>query len=206
MTDGREEHWEGVYATRSTTDVGWYEAQPAASLRLIETTALGPASAVIDVGSGASSLVDRLLDRGFTDLTLLDVSQHVLDEVRRRVGERGARSVRLVRDDVLTWVPDRRYDIWHDRAVLHFLTEPTDRSRYVEIAEWAVREDGALIVGTFAEDGATQCSGLPVVRYSAPDLAELFCKNFVLVAHERAEHITPVGVAQPYTWILLRRT
>jgi hypothetical protein len=206
VTDGREKHWEGVYASRSTTDVGWYEPDPATSLRLIESTALGPTSAVIDIGSGASFLVDRLLDRGFTDLTLLDVAQPALAEVRDRLGERAARSVRLVRHDVLTWAPDRPYDIWHDRAVLHFLTEPADRSRYVEIAECAVPAEGALIVGTFAEDGATQCSGLPVVRYSAPDLAALFCKGFVPVAHERAEHITPVGVAQPFTWILLRRT
>ncbi len=185
--------------------MGWYEPEPATSLRLIETMASSSASAVIDVGGGASLLVDRLLDRGFTDLTVLDVSQHVLEEVRGRLGERGAQVV-LVRHDVLTWAPDRPYDIWHDRAVLHFLTEPAERDRYVEVAEQAVRENGAVIVGAFAEDGPTQCSGLPVVRYSAADLANLFRKSFVFVAHERVEHVTPTGVVQPYTWIVLRHT
>jgi SAM-dependent methyltransferase len=200
-----EEHWEGVYATRPSAELGWFESEPSTSLRLVESVASGTATAVIDVGGGASLLVDRLLDLGYTDLTVLDVSQHVLDEVRDRLGDRRA-SVNLVHDDVLTWLPARSYDIWHDRAVLHFLTQPAERERYVQIAERAVRENGVVIVGTFAEDGPTQCSGLPVTRYSATDLATLFCTSFVPVARERAEHVTPTGVVQPFTWIVLRRT
>jgi ubiquinone/menaquinone biosynthesis C-methylase UbiE len=198
------EHWDRVYATKSTTGVSWFQREPAVSLRLIKSVAAGAPSSVIDIGGGASVLVDRLLDRGFTDLTVLDVSQHVLDEVRDRLGKRGA-SVMLVRHDVLTWAPDRKYDIWHDRAVLHFLTEPAERERYVQVAQRAVSEDGALIVGAFAEDGPTQCSGLPVARYSAKDLANVFSENFVLVTHEQEEHVTPAGVVQPFTWVVLRR-
>jgi trans-aconitate methyltransferase len=121
------EHWERVYATRSTSEVSWYEREPSTSLRLIQRAA-GRASAVIDVGGGASFLVDDLLVRGFSDVTVLDVSRHALDEVETRLGARRA-SVNLICRDILAWVPERRYDIWHDRAVLHFLTDPIDRDR-----------------------------------------------------------------------------
>ena len=200
----RAEHWERVYATRPTSEVSWYEREPATSLRLIERVASGAASRVIDVGGGASFLVDGLLARGFSDVTVLDVSQSAVDEVETRLGERAA-SVKLVCGDVLTWAPDGRYDIWHDRAVLHFLTDPIERDRYVELAESAVRDNGALVVGTFADDGPTQCSGLPVVRYSPQDLANMFSTGFALVADEREEHITPAGVIQPFAWVVLRR-
>ena len=200
----RAEHWERVYATRSTSEVSWYQPEPSTSLRLIQRMASGTASAVIDVGGGASLLVDGLFARGFSDVTVLDVSQHALDEVKTRLGERAA-SVNLVCHDVLAWVPERRYDIWHDRAVLHFLTDPIDRDRYVKLVEKAVQDDGALVVGTFAEDGPTQCSGLPVLRYSLAELANVFSTSFTLMADEREEHTTPAGVVQPFTWVLLRR-
>jgi 2-polyprenyl-3-methyl-5-hydroxy-6-metoxy-1,4-benzoquinol methylase len=200
----RADHWERVYSTRSTSEVSWYEREPSTSLRLIEGVASGTAGALIDVGGGASFLVDRLLARGFRDVTVLDVSRHALDEVEKRLGEQAA-SVNLVCSDVLTWATDRRYDIWHDRAVFHFLTDPIDRERYVELAERAVKDDGALVVGTFADDGPTQCSGLPVIRYSPQDLASVFSTSFALVSHEREEHLTPAGVIQPFTWVVLRR-
>jgi len=201
----RAEHWERVYATRSTSDVSWYEREPSTSLRLIRRVAAATKSSVIDVGGGASLLVDGLLARGFGDVTVLDVSQHALDEVEKRLGER-ARNATLVCRDVVTWEPDRRYDIWHDRALLHFLKDPTDRDLYVELAERTVRDDGALIIGTFADDGPTQCSGLPVLRYAPAELARVFSTSFTLVAHEREEHTTPAGVIQPFTWAVLRRT
>jgi 2-polyprenyl-3-methyl-5-hydroxy-6-metoxy-1,4-benzoquinol methylase len=144
------------------------------------------------------------LARDFTDITVLDVSQHALDEVEERLSQQ-ATSVSFVCTDLLTWTPQRNFDIWHDRAVLHFLTDPTDRARYVELAARTVRDNGALIIGTFADDGPTQCSGLPVLRYSPPDLAKLFSSNFALVADEREEHTTPEGLIQPFTWVALRR-
>jgi 2-polyprenyl-3-methyl-5-hydroxy-6-metoxy-1,4-benzoquinol methylase len=199
------DHWEGIYASTAATDLSWYEPEPAASLRLIEELAPGPSRAVIDVGAGESLLVDSLLARGFTDVTVLDVSRHALDEVEERLGGR-ASGVNLVCSDVLQWTPDGRYDIWHDRAVFHFLTDPIERDQYVELAERAVRDDGALVVGTFAEDGPTHCSGLPVVGYSPRGLAEVFSASFDLVTHEREEHTTPGGAMQPFTWVVLRRT
>src|SRR5438445_8928788 len=125
-----EDHWDGIYASTAATDLSWYEPGPAASLRLIEQLAPTPSHAVIDVGAGESLLVDSLLARGFTDVTVLDVSRNALTDVERRLGE-GARHVTFVHQDVLTWTPNRQYDIWHDRAVFHFLTERTDRDRYV---------------------------------------------------------------------------
>jgi len=201
----RAQHWENVYATRSTSEMSWYQREPATSLRLIESTASAKADKVIDVGGGAAFLIDGLITRGFDDVTVLDVSQHALDEVEERLRER-ASSVNLVCSDILQWTPEGRYDIWHDRAVLHFLTDPIERNHYVKLAERSVRDDGALIVGTFAEDGPTHCSGLPVLRYSPQDLAEVFSASFDVVTHEREEHTTPAGVIQPFTWVVLRRT
>jgi SAM-dependent methyltransferase len=198
------DHWEQIYAARPSTEVSWYEPEPATSLRLIEALAPRPESAVIDIGGGASFLVDRLVERGFTDLTVLDISAHALDEVRERLGSR-ADLVSLVHADVVTWRPDRRYDIWHDRAVFHFLTDPSTRNGYVNLAAKSVRAHGALIVGTFAEDGPTHCSGLPVTRYAPEELASVFSTSFALVEHEREEHLTPGGILQPLTWVTLRR-
>jgi SAM-dependent methyltransferase len=200
----RAEHWEQVYAAKPPTELSWYQREPNASLRLIETAAPSPAAAVIDVGAGASTLVDRLLTDGFNDLTVLDISQRALDEVAARLhGNVG--QVRLVRHDVLTWEPDRGYDVWHDRAVFHFLTEPAARDRYIDVVGRAVRSGGALVLGTFAEDGPEHCSGLPVSRYSPPRLEELFSGRFTPAQREREDHVTPTGVVQPFCWIVLRR-
>ena len=203
MTDGAK-HWEGVYTTRPLTELSWYEREPAASLRLVRQVATGPSAAVVDVGAGASRLVDHLLGYGFGDVTVLDLSQRALAEVRARLGER-ARDVTFVQQDVLTWEPVRQYDVWHDRAVFHFLTERVARDRYVEAAARTVRAGGSLVLATFAEDGPTQCSGLPVERYSAQGLDEVFAGSFSLVEHERHEHVTPGGTVQPFSWVVLRR-
>jgi SAM-dependent methyltransferase len=198
------EHWEHVYATRSSTEASWYQREPTASLRCIEAIAPGPSASVIDIGAGTSTLVDRLLADGFTDLTVLDISRHALDEVAARLGKDSNR-VRVVCHDVLTWEPDRRYDVWHDRAVFHFLTERAARDRYVELAARAVRSGGALVLATFAPDGPEQCSGLPVSRYAPRDLEDVFAEHFTLIEHDREDHVTPSGAVQPFSWIVLRR-
>jgi SAM-dependent methyltransferase len=200
------DHWRRAYRTRPPTELGWYERVPAVSLRLIEIFAPQPArsTALIDVGGGASRLVDTLLERGFEDVTVLDVAAEALAQVRARLGDtRGA--VRLIEHDVLSWTPDRDYDMWHDRALFHFLVQAADRARYVEIATQTVRPEGVLILGTFADDGPDHCSGLPVVRYAARDLASGF-EGFSLVWDERDDHVTPGGVVQPFTWAVLRRS
>jgi hypothetical protein len=163
-----------------------------------------PSAAIIDLGAGTSMLVDRLSDAGFVDLTVLDISAHALDEVARRLGPRATRA-RFICQDVLSWQPERQYDVWHDRAVFHFLSEEAGRSSYVSVAALAVRAGGAVIVATFAEDGPTRCSGLPVARYSADELADAFAPGFEPVHAERELHETPAGEVQPFTWMILRR-
>jgi 2-polyprenyl-3-methyl-5-hydroxy-6-metoxy-1,4-benzoquinol methylase len=199
-----DEHWETIYRSRSSTEVSWFQRSPRTSVQLIESAASSHSAAVIDVGGGASLLVDRLAERGFTDLTVLDLSDHALDEVRRRLATKAA-AISFVHHDVLTWSADRLYDVWHDRAVFHFLTESDDKDRYVEQVHRALHEGATAIVGTFAEDGPTHCSGLPVSRYSPEQLDSAFDGAFTAVRHEREEHITPNGVMQPFTWVVLRR-
>jgi len=199
------DHWEQIYATRPAAELSWYQRDPATSHRLVIAAAPERSAGIVDVGSGTSALVDRLLDDGYRDLTLLDLSAHALADVRTRLGER-ARAVTFVPSDVLDWSPSRTYDVWHDRAAFHFLTDDTDRARYIDIAREAVRPGGALILATFASEGPTHCSGLPVRRHSAHDLAAAFGAAFAVESSEREEHVTPAGVVQPFTWMVLRRS
>lgn len=197
-------HWDAVYGGKPASDLSWYQERAATSLRLVELA--DPAhGSVVDVGAGASYLVDGLLDAGWRDVTLLDVSHEALDLVRSRLAARAA-DVSFVVADLLQWPPDRAYDVWHDRAVLHFLISPADREQYVRLASRAVAPGGALVVGSFAEDGPEQCSGLPTARYDAPALAAVLGPAFALEHHEREEHLTPWGAVQPFTWGVLRRT
>lgn len=203
MTGAAQEHWDAVYRTTAPDDVSWFQARPATSLRLLSEVA-GQADAVLDVGAGASTLADELLDAGWADVTVLDVSEAALAQVRDRLAGRHP-EVRVVVADLLRWVPERTYDVWHDRAVLHFLTDEGDRARYARTAALAVPSGGHLVVGAFAEDGPPRCSGLPTVRYGALQLAAVLGDTVDLVHAEREEHRTPGGVVQPFTWVVLRR-
>ena len=203
MTDHTGEHWDHVYATKAADSVSWFQARPEPSLRLIEEFG-DTTGSVLDVGAGASTLADELLAHGWRDVTVLDVSSEALHIVQGRLASHGV-SVSAVVCDLLEWVPQRTYDVWHDRAVLHFLTQPEDWARYIETATHAVRLGGHLVIGTFAEDGPTHCSGLATARYSADELGTLFTTGFVLKHVERTEHHTPEGSPQPFTWVVLQR-
>jgi Methyltransferase domain len=196
-------HWDEVYASKREDAVSWYQQMPTTSLRLLGRWGPPPAS-VIDVGSGQSRLVDSLLDGGWHDITLVDVSSEALGAVRGRLGAQ-ASDVAMVSTDICTWTPRRRFDAWHDRAVFHFLVRPEDRDRYVATATKAIAPSGVLVVGAFASDGPPQCSGLPVTRYEAPDIAAVFGHGFALVHHERESHVTPSGSTQTFVWTVLRR-
>jgi SAM-dependent methyltransferase len=174
------------------------------SLELIGATGADPGTAVVDVGGGASRLAATLLERGWSDLTVLDMSDVALRAARTALGA-DAERVAWVRTDVLDWSPARSYGLWHDRAVFHFLTDPGLRERYVATASRALPAGGHLVIGTFAEDGPPTCSGLPVARYDAAALAAAFGPGFHLVADRRDAHRTPSGSAQPFTWVVLRR-
>ena len=197
------EHWDAIYSTKASNEVSWFQATPTTSLRLLERWA-SPAGSVLDVGSGASTLVESLLDAGWADVTVLDISRKALNEVRNRLGRR-ATEVFFVTADVRFWQPHRTFDAWHDRAVFHFLVEPADRDRYVAATTQAVAPGGVVVLGTFAADGPTQCSGLPTARYDTDGLAGAFGPAFVLEHAEREEHTTPAGAEQPFSWVVLRR-
>lgn len=195
--------WDQVYAEKAVDDVSWYQSRAEVSLELITT--YGRPGALIDVGAGASVLADQLLASGRTDLTLLDVSATGLEETRRRLGA-AADEVAFVVADLLTWRPSRQYATWHDRAVFHFLTDPADRDSYVRTVASALVPGGVLVLGTFAEDGPEQCSGLPTARYDAASLAAQFSDGFGVVTTTRELHRTPWGGEQSFTWVVLRRT
>jgi SAM-dependent methyltransferase len=198
----RPQHWDRRYSGAGATGVSWYQPEPAMSLALIDRLRVPKAAPVIDVGGGASFLVDRLVARGYTDLTVLDVSSTALEIARRRLDDAGR--VRWLHEDIMTWQPERRYALWHDRAVFHFLTNAAERAKYLTIMRQALGDSGALIIATFASDGPERCSGLPVARYDATDLQRLL-DGFTVVESSREEHVTPAGIVQPFTWIAAHR-
>jgi trans-aconitate methyltransferase len=200
MTDTIRSHWQAVWATKAPEAVSWYQPDPATSLALVEAAGTRPDEAVVDVGGGASLLVDRLLDRGFTDLTVLDVAAAALAHGRARLGER----VAWVEADVLAWRPGRRFGLWHDRAVFHFLLEDEDQQAYRRVLEAAVAPGGQVILATFAPDGPERCSGLPVRRNDADGLARALGPAFTLLEQRREEHRTPGGALQRFCWCRFR--
>jgi len=201
----RHAHWENVYLTNSERAVGWFEETPAISLELIHATGVDTGASIIDVGGGASRLVDALIDQGYEAITVLDLSEQALAASRARLGSKGRR-VQWIAADVTTWEPPQRYDVWHDRAALHFLTDPKEQAAYAERVSRAVRVGGHVIVGTFAPDGPERCSGLPVVRHDATTLTTLLGSSFALIETRRHDHRTPTGTTQKYQFSRFRRT
>ncbi|GAB3034469.1 class I SAM-dependent methyltransferase [Oleiagrimonas citrea] len=205
MNASRQDHWQTVYRGTSEQQTSWYRPHLDASLRSIDALDLPHDAPVIDVGGGRSTLVDDLLDRGFRDLTVLDLSEAALAQSRARLGAQTA-SVHWLADDVTeTEMPAARYALWHDRAVFHFLIEDIAQQRYLDAAAHATREGGYVIVATFAADGPERCSGLPVARYDAGTLAARFAPHFECVDACRDVHRTPFDTEQPFTYLTLRR-
>lgn len=202
--ESRRSHWENVYTSKSEDEVSWFQENPAPSLALIAEAGAGPRSAIIDIGGGASRLVDGLLDRGFADVTVLDLAAAALDTAKARLGERAGRAHWLVAD-ATNWQPPRTYDVWHDRAAFHFLTEAHDRDAYLVRLRQAVKIGGHAIIATFALEGPEKCSGLPVERYDAARLAQTLGPGFKLLHSERDEHATPWGAQQRFQFSLFQR-
>jgi 2-polyprenyl-3-methyl-5-hydroxy-6-metoxy-1,4-benzoquinol methylase len=200
----RKQYWEGIYSKKPADEVSWFQKHANRSLDLIHSTGLGKDAAIIDVGGGASTLVDDLVAEGYTDVTVLDLSVAALNVAKVRLGER-ERTVHWMSEDI-TRAAFRMHslDIWHDRAVFHFLTDPSDRRAYVERVMWAVRPGGHVIIATFGENGPTMCSGLPVVRYNAGSLHDEFGGGFVLLKHEEEIHHTPAGKSQQFIYCYCR--
>lgn len=202
MTTTRDpaKHWDDVYRRTPSEQTSWFQRRPDVSLRLLA----GTPGSVVDVGAGMSHLADHLLRGGRTDVTLVDVSSEALDAVRERLGP-DTPGVAFVTADIVGWEPGRTFDCWHDRAVFHFLTDPAAQATYVETAARLVAPGGVVVLGTFAPDGPTQCSGLPTARHAPDDLAALFSPDFTLEHAEREVHRTPRDAEQVFTWVVLRR-
>ena len=200
-----KEHWEKVYSTKAATQVSWFQEHAAMSLQLITRHNVPLSAAIIDVGGGASTLVDDLLDAGYRQITVLDLSGAALATAQARLGER-ASLVQWREANVLeVEMPAQGFDVWHDRAVFHFLTTEQERQAYVQQVLRAVKPGGLVIVATFAEDGPTQCSGLPVMRYDANDLHAQFGAPFATLGHEKESHMTPGGNEQKFVYCFCRR-
>ena len=200
-----KDHWEQVYSSKPIDGVSWYQEHAEQSLRLIAATGVPLSAAVIDVGGGASTLVDDLVAHGYSSISVLDISAAALGAAKARLGA-AAQRVHWLEGDITTLVlADNAYDVWHDRAVFHFLTTAEQRHAYVQRVLAAVKPAGHVIVSTFAEDGPLQCSGLPVMRYSADGLHAEFGAPFELVRHEREEHRTPSGSIQKFIYCYCRK-
>ncbi len=195
------DHWNAVYASRSDQEVSWFETEPSTSLELLDLLGVSPADSVLDVGGGRSTLVDRLAERGHRDLSVLDLSDTALAAVSSRLAP-GA--VRTIVADVTTWRPTRRFDVWHDRATLHFL-DAEHVGAYVATLHDALSLHGGVVLGVFAPDGPDSCSGLPVTRYDAAGLTTLLGEQFTVVHQRRTSHTTPWGSRQSFQWIAARR-
>ncbi|MFO1303655.1 MAG: class I SAM-dependent methyltransferase [Burkholderiales bacterium] len=198
-------HWEKVYRTKRPDEVSWYRPHLTLSLTLIETSQAGRDARVIDVGGGESTLVDDLLDRGYGHLTVLDVSSTALEVARARLGKRASRVEWICADITTAPLPEGHYDVWHDRAVFHFLTSAEDRAAYVRRVARAVKPGGLVIVATFGPEGPAKCSGLDVVRYGPDSLHAEFGPRFELAAHYTELHTTPAGAIQQFTYCYCRQ-
>ena len=200
----RKEHWEQVYSSKPSDRLGWYKPRLQTSLEWITTLGLGPGEPVIDVGGGASTLIDDLLDEGYSSITVLDIAEPALDLLKARLGEKSTAVNWLCADITRIDLPENAFELWHDRAVFHFLTEAKDRERYRENLCRALRPGGHLIIGTFAPEAPPKCSGLPVQRYDLDLLRETLGKEFELQRHQKEMHVTPGGVEQMYLYCEFR--
>jgi SAM-dependent methyltransferase len=203
QSESRQAHWQNVYTKKGENEVSWFQENPAPSLELIAQIGAPPASAILDIGGGASRLVDHLIDLGFQDVTVLDLSEAALEAAKARLGSLAAQ-VHWIVADATVWEPQKAYDVWHDRAAFHFLTEDRDRAAYVARLERALKMGGYAIIATFALDGPERCSGLPVVRYDPAGLGQILGRAFQLVHARRHAHATPWGSDQSFQFSVFR--
>ena len=202
--DSRQAHWDHVYVAKPERELSWFQENPEVSLELIRASGTPKDAAIVDVGGGAPRLVDALLAEGFCDLTVLDISERALGSAQSRLGSEAAR-VRWISTDVTAWEPARSYDLWHDRAAFHFLTEEVSRQAYAARVMRAVRPGGHVIIGTFAPNGPERCSGLPVMRHDAASIGAVLGKRFALIESRPHGHMTPDGRIQRFQFSLFRR-
>jgi SAM-dependent methyltransferase len=192
-------HWESLYAEKKPAEVSWYQSHPQHSLALIGDTSIGTAAGIIDIGGGASTLVDHLLQDGYRDITVLDIARTAIEQTRERLGNL-SQQVTWVEDDVTGYSPGRTFDIWHDRAVFHFLTHDRDRDLYLEALHHTLKPGGQAIIATFSDIGPSQCSGLDIMRYNPESLSLALGPQLHLVETLTEEHRTPDGGLQQFVY------
>ncbi len=203
MSFDKKNHWESIYERKMPTEVSWYQAEPAVSLKLIASTGIGNESEIIDVGGGTSVLTDRLFGRGFRNLTVLDISAKALD-CAKKISPATAASVEWIAADVSEFAFTKKYDLWHDRAVFHFLTDANERKQYVQNLERALNPGGYAIIATFAVGGPTKCSGLDIVQYNSAKICDELNNAFELFDTVNEGHITPGGQEQKFTYFCFK--
>ncbi len=203
MTQGAQ-HWEAVYQQKQVDEVSWFQPKPTYSLDFISDSGIQPQQAMIDVGGGASTLVDALLDAGYQDVSVLDIAYTALQHAQTRLGER-ATQVTWLQSDITAFVPPKTYALWHDRAVFHFLLEAADRRRYIEVLHQALQPGGHLVLAAFSPTGPTHCSGLPIVRYDVALLMHTLGAGFQLLSTRQEAHQTPAGKTQDFLYFHLQK-
>jgi SAM-dependent methyltransferase len=195
----RKEHWNEIYETKGADDVSWFQRSPSISLSLIQASGVEPSTGVIDVGGGASALAEHLLEAGYFNLAVLDISAAALTHARERMGANAAK-IEWIEADITRFAPSRQFGVWHDRAVFHFLTDHSDRRSYIDAMTRALLPGGHAIIATFALDGPENCSGLEVVRYDAPAIAAELGDGFKLVEQVDETHHTPWDTEQRFSY------
>jgi len=200
----KKDHWEKVYGTKSPDAVSWFTPHLETSLNLIHEATQDKAASIIDIGGGEATLVDDLLAEGFTDLSVLDISQRAIDVARRRIGKNADQVHWYCADIIQATLPQNYFDVWHDRAVFHFLTDAAQREIYVEHVMRSVKHGGYVIMSTFGPEGPEKCSGLDVVRYDAKHLHGQFGKTFKLINSTTEVHNTPMGTTQQFLYCFCR--
>ena len=195
-------HWENIYNSKEIDGVSWYQDTPADSLNLIKRFSNNKKDKIIDVGCGKGFLVDNLIDSNYQNITLVDISANALEEVKTRIKNE---NVNYIESNVLDFSTDSKFDIWHDRAVFHFITDTKDIEKYISLCNKYIVKEGVLIIGVFAEDGPLKCSGLEIKRYSIKDLEILFSKSFELVEGFKMSHKTPFDTEQKFTFCVFRK-
>ncbi len=205
MSDfNRKKHWENIYKTKPLDTVSWYQPTPETALEFIRNLNLDKDAAIIDIGGGDSFLVDYLLEEGYTNITVLDISEKAIDRAKKRLGN-NADKVKWIVSDITLFVSTEKYDVWHDRAAFHFLTDQKDISKYLEIAEKSINPEGNLLIGTFSENGPTKCSGIEIKQYSEELMTEIFDAKFQKVNCFTIDHKTPFETIQNFIFCNFRK-
>ena len=197
-----KKHWENIYQKKEIDGVSWYQKVPIESLQLIKKYSISNSDKIIDIGCGKSFLADNLLELNYTDISLVDISSNALKEVKDRLQNK---SLNFIETDILNFNSNDKYDIWHDRAVFHFITNPEGIEKYISLCNKYINNQGILIIGTFAEDGPLKCSGLEIKRYSVDQISDLFEETFELVESFKMLHKTPFDTEQSFSFCVLRK-